>query len=315
MSRVLITGTIAYDVLLGFDGSFAETIRPDAIQQLSVSYFSPHYARNHGGTGANIAWNLRLLGGNPLLVGAVGHDGGAYLDLLHAKGIGTDAIEQLEAHVTATAVIGTDSGGRQIAFFHPGADVHATWPDLSGLANDVPLAIVSPRNVQAMQHCVQWCVSHGVPVLFDPGQQVHQFSGDDVRHLLRMSRGVIANAYEWSLLQEKLGCAEDGVLELCPLLIITKGEDGVRIVTREHAEVLQVCSTQSFVNPTGAGDGFRAGLLYGMQHDWSLLHAARLGAAVASFVVEIEGTLLPSLDIDLVRRRAEQTYGESLPEM
>ncbi|TSC58914.1 MAG: adenosine kinase [Candidatus Peregrinibacteria bacterium Greene0416_19] len=316
MKKILVTGSIAYDVLLGYDGSFADAIDPSDLDHLSVSFFSPHYARHHGGTAANIAWNLRLLLQEPLLVGTVGSDGGSYLALMRERGIDTSMVEELQEHVTATAIIGTDDAERQIAFFHPGADAHGAWPDLSELREDIAYAVIGARNPALMMTAVRWCQVYGVPYLFDPGQQVIALSSDELLAAVKGSAGVIANAYEWSLLSAKIGLSTGALLELAPMLIVTQGEEGVTIYRRkEPAIVLRACPPQRFVNPTGAGDAFRAGLLTGLLTGWSLEHCGMLGASIASFVVEQEGTLLDFLDVNDVLGRAEVTYGEVLPEI
>jgi adenosine kinase len=313
MARTLITGTIAYDVLLGFEGSFLDTIKPAELATLSVSHFAPHYTREHGGTGANIAWTLRLLGGDPLLVGAVGSDGREYLAHLRDAGVDVSYVAEVEGQVTATAIIGTDSGARQIAFFHPGADSHSPWPDLSKERDGLGMAIVSPRDQQAMTRAVDWCASAGVSVLFDPGQQVHAFGPDEMERMVRKSAGVIVNEYEWNILRTTLNRDEAGVLELCPLLIVTLAERGVMIVDAEGPRIFAACSADHIVNPTGAGDALRAGVLRGLDAGWSIDRAVQLGAGIASFVVEIDGTLLPELNADALRTRMTQTYGEALP--
>ncbi len=313
MAKTLVTGAIAYDVMLGFEGSFADTIRPEEIATLSVSHFSPHYSRHHGGTGANIAWHIRLLGGDPLLVGAVGNDGGEYLALLRERGISTQFIPELNDQVTATAIIGTDSGERQIAFYHPGADSFAPWPDLSQERDDIGMAIVSPRDMQVMLHAAAWCGKFGVPLVFDPGQQVHRFGADELLRLTKQSRAVIANEYEWNILRGALGCTEENIHDFVPLLVVTRGERGALWVDSKGRHEIPACTADAVVNPTGAGDAFRAGFVLGLQSSWPTEDSLRLGAALASFVVEIEGTLLEALDFDMLRGRARRAYGEDLP--
>jgi adenosine kinase len=317
MKKILITGSTAYDVLLGYDGSFADAIDPKSIKNLSVSFFSPHYARHHGGTGANIAWTLRLLGGSPLLVSTVGADGGEYAALLRERGLDTTYLEKLNSYVTATAIIGTDTASRQIAFFHPGADAHGTWPGkkLQEERDDLAYAIVGARNGSLMTEAARWCGKWKVPLLFDPAQQIIGLSKDDLLAGIRVSTGVICNAYEWSILSEKTGLNADGVLEHAKYLIVTHGGDGLTLYARKGEHVLPACKADKVVNPTGAGDALRAGLLAGLGAGWSLEDASKLGAAVASFVVEQEGTLLDVLDIDEVRNRAQMAYGKALPEL
>ena len=340
MKRILVTGSIAYDILLSYDGSFADAISGTDLEHLSVSFFSPHFARHHGGTGANIAWNLKLLQQEPLLVGTVGNDGGSYTALLQERGIDISRIQVLREHVTATAIIGTDDRERQIAFFHPGADAHGSWPVLSDDREDIAFAIVSARDASAMIHAIRYCKDQKIPYLFDPGQQVIGLSSDELLSSLQGSAGVVANSYEWSVLSEKTGT--DKVLEHTGFLAVTHGEEGVTIYERmqkkqrmqtiqmndsfassassassskEVVHVIPACIPDRVINPTGAGDALRAGLLAGLSAGWSLRDSGRLGASIASFVLEQEGTLIDFLDLDDVRNRAERMYGDKLPEL
>ncbi|MFH0851615.1 MAG: PfkB family carbohydrate kinase, partial [Candidatus Peregrinibacteria bacterium] len=233
MKKILVTGSIAYDVLLGYEGSFADAIDPKALQHLSLSFFSPRYTRHHGGTAANIAWNLRLLGGDPLVVGTVGSDGGPYKALLHERGIDVTYIEEQKGQVTATAIIGTDQKECQITFFHPGADAAGTWPDLSEERDELQYAIVSARDTRQMTEAMLWCGRSKVPVFFDPGQQVIAFSADELKRLTKMSAGVIVNDYEWSLLKEALKVNDKTILNIVPLAIVTHGEKGVTLLSKD----------------------------------------------------------------------------------
>ena len=315
--KTLVTGSVAYDVVLSYDGSFVDAIDPEALENLSVSFFSPHFARHHGGTGANIAWNLRLLGGDPLLVSTVGSDGGEYLALLEERGVPTDFIEKKEDAVTATAIIGTDSSERQIAFFHPGADAVGDFgggrEPLADFRDDIGYAIISPRNPVLMMEAVRWCDTYKVPFLFDPGQQVILFSDDELSFAVSRSAGVITNEYEWEMLCRKLACTEESLLEKTGMVIITRGENGATCFYEGGECAVSACKADQVVNPTGAGDAFRAGVLRGLLEGWEHQDCMRLGAAISSHVVEIEGTLLDAVDSEQVLLRAEATYGEPLP--
>lgn len=316
MPKILVTGSIAYDVLLQYDGSFKDALKGSDLESLSVSFFSPHYAKHHGGTASNIAWNLRLLKQEPLLAGTVGKDGGEYIALLEERGVLCERVEVLNDHVTATAIIGTDDHGRQIAFFHPGADAHGNWPDLSDDREDIAWAIVGARNAQLIMEAGRWCAKQKLPWIFDPAQQIIGLGNDELAAGIKTSSCVIANEYEWSLLSEKTGMSVDDVLKVNPLLIVTQGEKGVTIHSNKEGTIeLQACKPEKVVNPTGAGDALRAGLLTGLSKGWTLKQCGMLGASLASFVVEQEGTLIDFLDVNDVMERAERSYGEKLPEI
>lgn len=314
--KILVTGSIAYDVLLQYDGSFKDALSGSDLNALSVSFFSPHYARHHGGTASNIAWNLRLLNQEPMLVGTVGKDGGAYLTLLKERGVSVENVEMMEKHVTSTAIIGTDSSARQIAFFHPGADAHGHWPDLKDDREDIVWAIVGARNATLMIEAGRWLAAQKIPWIFDPAQQIIGMSKDDLLHGVKTSSAVFANAYEWSVLSEKTGLSVDDLLKINPLLVITQGEEGLTIHSRKERTIgLKACTPEKMINPTGAGDALRAGFLTGLSTGWTLKQCGMLGASMGSFVVEQEGTLIDFLDVKDVWSRAERTYGEALPEL
>lgn len=311
--KVLVTGSIAYDVLLSGGSSFADALKTASFDDLSVSFVTPHFKRHHGGTGSNIAWNMKLLGGTPVLVGTVGSDGGAYLALLKERGISTEHIEQKNDQVTATAIIATDNSERQISFFHPGADSYGSWPDLSDEREDFAMAIVSARSIPQMTQAIDWCIRQKVPLLFDPGQQVHGFSDGELKRVIKGSRGVTVNTYESGLLQDRLKMKEEQLAQELSFLIVTRGEEGCTLYEDGKRSDLPACRADRVVNPTGAGDAFRGGFLTGIAAGWSLTDAAKLGAALGSFVVEQDGTLLESLDVEEVWVRAEQTYKAKLP--
>lgn len=310
--RFLVNGSIAFDLLLNHEGSFLTGIDADHLDRLSVNYLAQGFVRHHGGTAANIGWHLGLLGHSPLLLGAVGSDGSDYLSLLAERGADISLVETRTDALTATAVIATDSSERQISFFHPGADGKSSLPDISAHAKDMTYAIMSPRNPLLMLECASVCRKNNIPYLFDPGQVVHAFGSDELRRAVSESAGLIVNEYEWSLAKTKLGWSEKETVNACGLLITTLGEKGMIFHAPEGEVSVAACSTKKLINPTGAGDAARAGILHGLGKGWSLRDAGRLGAVLGCLVAEQEGTLLDSLDIQEVRRRSKEAYGEEL---
>lgn len=313
--KFLIHGSIAYDLLLHTESSFPDAINPKELSKLSVSFLAEHMERHHGGTGANIAWNSALLGDEPLLVGAVGNDGGEYLELLKEQGIDVRLVERRKEEVTATAIIGTDSAERQITFFHPGADGHAGMPDHKDLRETVDFGIVSPRNAKLMIEGARAMEHAKIPYLFDPGQQVILFGQDEFRRAVGGSNGLVMNEYEWELASKALGWTEKEVLHACGFLVITLGERGIRLEKRGEHHDIPACKLDQLKNPTGAGDAVRAALLYGLSRKWSLVDTGRLAAAMGSLVCEQEGTMLEKLDWDIVHGRILKNYGARLPSM
>ena len=311
--KFLVHGSIAYDLLLSYDGSFVDALDPKALDRLSGSYLMPRFKRHHGGTGANIAWNLRLLNQDPVLVGTVGSDGGHYLSLLQGRGIDTRFVQELKNHSTATAIIATDTAEHQITFFHPGADAHGKLPDLADERDDLKMAIISPRNPVLMLNAADQCRELKIPYLFDPGQQSHIFSKDEFRRAVSGSRGLVVNEYEWELALKKLDWDRKKVLDACGLLIITLGDKGMEISKNNEAATVPAAKPDKIINPTGAGDAARAGLLFGLASDWPLKQTGRLAAIMGSLLVEQEGTLLDSLERETIQEIAMENYGEELP--
>lgn len=307
--RFLINGSIAFDLLLGHDGSFLTGIDPSALQKLSVNYLAQTFVRHHGGTAANIGWTLSLLGHKPTLVSSLGLDGGPYATLLEERGIDLQFVDRHQDAITATAVIGTDSHERQISFFHPGADAHGKFPDLSTMREEISYAIMSPRNPLLMLQGAAACHTLKIPYLFDPGQVVHAFGADELKRAISQSAGLVVNEYEWSLVQKKLEWNEDDALAMSGLLVITLGEKGLRILTEKEDTMIPACQPEKFINPTGAGDAARAGLLIGLASGWSMSKTGRLAAALGCLATEQEGTLLQDLTWETVEERILSAYG------
>lgn len=309
--RFLINGSVAYDLLLSHDGSFLSGIDPKNLQNLSVNYLAQGFVRHHGGTAANIGWHLALLGHTPVLAAATGEDGKEYLELLVSKGVDVSLVDVRTDALTATAVIATDAEERQISFFHPGADGMTTFP--SDLGDGIAYAIMSPRNPMLMLAGARACTEKKIPYLFDPGQVVHAFGKDEFRRVLGDAAGLVVNEYEWGLASGILDWNESDVVAACGMLIITLGEKGIKFVTRDGEVIVGACTADGVINPTGAGDAARAGLLHGFAAGWSLEHTGRLAAILGSLVVSQAGTLLPELSVDALQMRAEKQYGERLP--
>ena len=300
-------------MLLSYDGSFADGIDTEHLDELSVCYVTRHMERHHGGTAANIAWNFALLNQPVMITGSVGNDGGDYLRRLEDKGIDVSLVQKRDNHVTPTAIIGTDSDERQVTFFHPGADRETTAPDVAPLKEKLSHVLVSPHSVTAMNDTMHACQEQGVPYIFDPGQQTLQFSKDDLIRIVREADGVIANAYEWSILSNALGWLPEDAIDYTGFIIVTHGEHGLSIQTGEESIVIEAVPTDNLVNPTGAGDALRAGLVTGMGLGWDIRDAARMGAAIASFAVESASPQMEEFDIKKMYERAEKAYGKALP--
>lgn len=311
---ILVTGTVAFDHLFSYDSEFLEHLRTAAqASVLSVSFQPDRYVKRNGGTGANIAWNVALLGGNPLLVAKVGTDGKEYMHLLESRGIDVSGIEVVSEELTATGVCCTDTREHQIWFFYRGADGVGHWPDLQEKRSDIQYAIIGARNPAKMLEGIKWCKANSIPTLFDPGQYILDFTAEALTEAINITTGIILNEFEWSMLEKQLGWSKEQVAEKVEYLIVTYGEEGHVIYHQGKKTSFPRCNCDTPVNPTGAGDAFRSGLVIGLTRGWTLDQASQLGAAIASFVVEQPGTLMESLDFDRLDKRVHAAYGTTLP--
>ena len=314
--KILVTGAIAFDHLFTYDATFLEHLKKAAeLEQLSVSFQPSKYVRRNGGTGANIAWNLSLLKSNPLLVGNIGPDGLEYKEILTERGIDTTYVDIKKTSMTATGVCCTDTRQHQIWFFYQGADTVGHWPNLTDALPDISYAIIGPRWRPTMLEALEWCKNNNVPAVFDPGQEILKFQTEELKTAIARASAVIVNDFEWGMIQSRIGGTPEELAATLDYLIITHGEEGHSIYSDGKKESYPRCNAEKAIDPTGAGDAFRAGLLTGLTKGWSLGDASKLGAAVASFVVEQEGTLLEMLDMDLLKKRLKEAYGEELPEL
>jgi adenosine kinase len=314
--RILVTGTVAFDHLFSYGAAFLEKLK-SAIEAdvLSVSFNTQQYEKKFGGTGANIAWNLRLLGSNPLLVASIGKDGAEYVDFLNKADIDTSYLQVSEKETTPTGVCCTDTKQHQIWLFHHGADSEKFWPDLKDVRKDIAYAVIGPRHVERMLFGLEWCKKEGIPVLFDPGQYILGYTPETMRAAIDGSDGVIGNEFEWHQISTKLRTSPEEVSKGVKYAIVTESENGFSLYVDGKKESYKRCDCDEFAEPTGAGDAFRGGLLTGLTNGWSLEDSGKLGAAMASFAVEKHGTLMTHVNRDQVFARAEKTYGKPLPSL
>lgn len=307
-SRVLISGSIAYDTIMVFGGYFKDHILPDRVHMINVSFLAPTLKREYGGCAANIAYNLKGLGGEPVMLATVGRDGDDYLHRFAALGIDTGHVARLEEHYTAQCFITTDLADNQIAAFHPGAmsEAHgvAVPPTLPAA-----LGIVSPNGKAAMQRHVGEFRERGIPFIFDPGQGLPMFDGEELRAMIDGAAAVTVNDYESSLLCERTGWSEAQVAERVDALIVTRGGEGSDIWTRNGQVRVSACAIAQTVDPTGCGDAYRAGLLHGRTLGWDWAQAARLGSVMGAIKIESQGPQNHAIDREAVATRFEQTYG------
>ncbi|HEX4389012.1 MAG TPA: carbohydrate kinase family protein [Steroidobacteraceae bacterium] len=285
----LICGSMAYDTIMVFNDRFANHILPDKIHLLNVSFLVPQMRREFGGCAGNIAYNLSLLGDRGYPMASVGSDFGPYREWLTRCRIPADHLRTIDSELTAQAFITTDLDNNQITAFHPGAMQHSHANHVAD-AGGIRLGIVAPDGRAGMiQHADEFAAA-GVPFIFDPGQGLPMFTGEELKRFISQARWVTVNEYEWQLVQQRTGWTQREVCERVEALIVTRGGAGSVISTRGQELTIPAAAVAAVVDPTGCGDAYRAGLLHGLLRglDWrSTGHIASLMGAIK---IEARGT-------------------------
>ncbi len=284
--RILLLGSIAYDNIMVFEGRFREHILPDRIHMLNVAFLVPALRREFGGCAANIAYNLRLLGGEPLIMATVGEDAESYYRRLDTLGIERTHVREVAGTYTAQAFITTDMDDNQITAFHPGAMDHSHLNNVA-VAGKVALAIVSPDGREGMLQHARELKEEDIPFVFDPGQGLPMFSGAELLEFVELASYVALNSYEGKMLEERTGASLADLAQRVEALIVTHGAKGSEIYAGGQRLEIPCVKARNVVDPTGCGDAYRAGLLYGIAEgmDWrstgqlaSLMGALKIGA-------------------------------------
>jgi adenosine kinase len=309
--RIAVAGSIATDHLFTFEGRFAEALLPDQLHHVSVSFLATDLKIRRGGTGANIAFGLGVLGSAPLLVGAVGKDAAEYLDWLQEHGVDTTHVRVSDTLNSARFTCTTDRDQAQIATFFPGAMTEAAEIDIAGVG-EVDLVVIAPDDPGAMLRHTNSCRERGVPFAADPSQQLSFMDGDAIRALVEGAAYLFSNDYESALISDKTGWSAEDVLELVGTRITTHGPDGISI-SRKGQPVLEVAPApaREVAEPTGVGDAFRAGFLSAIGWGVGAERAAQVGALVATHVVETVGTQEYTFTPQGFLERFAQTYGDA----
>jgi adenosine kinase len=289
----LICGSLAFDTITTFPGRFAQQILPEQVHILNVSFLVPTLRREWGGCAGNIAYTLKLLGGEPVILAALGSDGDEYIARLKGLGIDTSQIMTEPDHYTAQAIIITDQDNNQITAFHPGAMSlahRATVPARQQRA-DLAIGIIAPDGRDAMSQHAQQMHEQGIPFIFDPGQQLPQFDGAEHREILGMARWVALNDYEARMLCERTGESLTEISQRPNIdgIVVTLAEQGCEVWHRGARTAVAGIQANAVVDPTGCGDAFRAGLLYGLERGWPLARAATLGNRLGALKIAHRG--------------------------
>ncbi len=287
--KIVVTGSIAYDYLMSFPGKFTDSLVANQLHTVSLSFLVDTLNRQRGGTAPNIAYTLALLGGRPHVMATAGQDFGDYRTWLESHGVDTSAIIEIENDFCASFFVNTDQEQNQIASFYTGAMSHASLLSFAQHAADADLAIISPNAPDAMSKYAEECRQLGIPFIYDPSQQAARFSGEELMFGLNGAHMLTVNEYEYQLIQEKTGLKEDEILDRVGILLVTLAGDGARLVVDGAETRVPAVSPQQIVDPTGAGDAFRAGLMRGMQMGLPWEICGRMGALAATYVLEHMG--------------------------
>ena len=288
--RIYVSGSLAYDRIMDFPGRFSDHIMPDKIHALNVSFTVNSMVERPGGTAGNIAYALALLGEEPMVLATIGHDAQPYFERLEGNGISREGIRLIETEPTASAYITTDLADNQITGFLPGAMKYTSEYAFNGADTHESVAIVAPGNLEDMVAYSREYKVRGIDYIFDPGQSLPAWTPKELRECITGARIVIANDYEMGLISNITGLDTTGLLVLASAVITTKAEAGSTVYTEEGALSIPVVPPKLVVDPTGAGDAYRGGLIKGLIAGKDLGEAALMGSTCASFAVEVHGT-------------------------
>jgi len=284
----VICGSLAFDTIMGFEGRFAEQILPDQLHILNVSFLVPSLRRDFGGCAGNIAYALNALGGQALPMAAVGSDGADYVQRLRELGIGTEFVREIEDTYTAQAMIMTDRDNNQITAFHPGAMQQAHLTRVEPRA-DIRLGIIAPDGRDAMlQHAEQFKAA-GIPFVFDPGQGLPMFGGEELARFVDQADWVVVNDYEGKMLSERTGWSSEEMSRRVKGLVVTLGAEGCELWEDGRATHVPAVQPEAVVDPTGCGDAWRGALLYGLEQGWDLRRCAELGNRLGALKIAVRG--------------------------
>jgi adenosine kinase len=289
MSSALICGSIAYDTIMVFGDRFRNHILPDKLHILNVSFLVPQLRREFGGCAGNIAYNLKLLGDTGYPMATVGRDFGPYREWMARAGVPADYVRVIDSEHTAQAFITTDADDNQITAFHPGA-MQLSHQNKVQDAKGVSVGIVAPDGRDGMiQHAEQFAAAR-IPFIFDPGQGLPMFSGDDLEHFLSQATWVALNDYEWQLVQQKTGWSAHDVAQRVKALIVTRGAEGSTIFAGNEEIQIPCARAEAVVDPTGCGDAYRAGLIHGLLHGLDWKTTGRIASLLGAIKIESRGT-------------------------
>ncbi len=308
----LICGSIAFDKIMQFDGRFAESLIADQLHKVNVSFLVPTLRTEYGGCAANIAYNLGMLGGDPLMMGTLGQDGGQYLERFAQLKLSTRAVRTIKDAYTAQCFVTADLDNNQINAFHPGA---MQFSHENNVADQGPLrvAIIAPDGSDGMLKHAHDCFTNNVPFMFDPGQQLPRFDGAQLINFINEATYVAANDYEFEMLMDRTGLTLQDIASRLEALIITRGEKGSEIYVGGERFDIPCVEAASVQDPTGCGDAYRAGLLYGIAEGMDWPTTGRLASLLGSIKIAHKGAQNHSFTKAEIDTKFEAAFGYKLP--
>jgi adenosine kinase len=306
--RALICGSLAYDTIMVFRDRFARHILPEQTHMLSVSFTVGDMRREWGGCAGNIAYNLKALGGSPVVMATIGDDGAPYRERLERLGIAADGVRHVPGTFTAQAFIISDLDDNQITAFHPGAMANS-HENRVGDIEDVAVGIVAPDGKDGMRAHAAAFHARRTPFIFDPGQGMPLFSGDELLEMIDSATVLALNDYEAQLLSERTGMTADEIARRVEAMVVTRGAEGSHIHVGGATIHVPAVRPTALLDPTGCGDAYRAGLLHGMAHGWDWQTSGRVAAVLGAIKIASRGGQNHAVDRDLVGSIYHRTFG------
>ena len=307
--EIVVSGSLAYDRIMDFPGRFSDHILAEQIHQINVSFTVNGLTENFGGTAGNIAYSLALLGENPRIVATIGQDYHRYFEWLEEHGLGAGNIRIVEDELTAGAYITTDEDNNQITGFNPGAMKQQAGFDFDGVDPGNTIAIVAPGNLQDMAELTARHQALGIFTIFDPGQSLPIWEGDGLARAIGQSDLLVCNAYELEMIVNRTGQSRQQLAASVDHIVVTKGEQGADLLTGDDSVSIPGVPADPVVDPTGAGDAFRGGLIKGLSHGESLERAVRMGNVCGHFAVQAQGTQTYNFTTEQFWGALEAHYG------
>lgn len=309
--KIVVTGSIAFDYLMSFPGRFTEHFLPEHMHRVSLSFLVDSMDKRRGGCGPNIAYTLSLLGERPLLMATAGQDFGDYKAWMEGAGIDTSLVKIVPDKFTASFFCSTDQANNQIASFYTGAMANAaelSFKTITGLRGG-GLVIISPNDPEAMVQYAEECSALGIRYIWDPGQQCARMDGQQLKEGITGAFMLIVNDYEFELIRQKTEMSEDDVLDEVEVLVVTRGEQGCTVLSKDARHDVPAVPPVRIADPTGVGDAFRGGFMKGLATGVNYEECAKLGSVAATYALEHLGGTSHTYSLEEFKARFLRAYG------